>query len=119
MKFIVMMQVRVSIAVIFLVLLLVTTTSNALTSHVNSFPSRPVPSSIHLQPALIAKASAVLDKTTEEIEGDKPHHIVLRFPSAVGSTVKTVCLTFLQSACFMIPVGLLIKVLLSINMMSM
>ena len=45
-----------------------------------------------------------------KISEEKPFHIALRFPSAVGSTVKTLCLTFIQSALFMVPVGLIIKI---------
>ena len=46
---------------------------------------------------------------TEEATKRDPF-ILFRIPTAVGRTIHTLCLVFLQSAAFMIPIGLIVKV---------
>ena len=70
----------------------------------NHFHLRPHLPKLSHTPTIMASAV-----TTKE-ETKKPPFVLFRIPSAFGSTIHTLCMVFLQSAMFMVPVGLIVKV---------
>lgn len=67
----------------------------------------------HLRPDLSKQPPAsVLTAAAAVIEEEvkPPPFVLFRIPSAVGNTIRTLCLVFLQSAAFMIPIGLVVKI---------
>lgn len=70
-------------------------------------------SHFHLRPHFpMNRRTSVLtaSATTTEKEPKADPFVLFRIPAALGSTIHTLCLVFLQSAVFMIPVGLVVKI---------